>query len=289
MNAEARVAVITGASSGIGLEAAKALAEGGWRVIGIGRNAQRCAAALKDIRAVAKGQEVEMLRADLALMADAARVAKEISACTDRIDVLLNNAGGTPRERVITAEGNEETFSGNHLGHFLLTDRLLPLLRRAVRQRSRGEVRIISTSSSAHEFAPGLDWNDLQSINNFVTNMAYCNAKLANVLFTRALAKRVKGDGIVAHAMHPGLVATNFASRGDDYMQQFFADNADKTISAKEGADTLIWLATAEEPGQSNGEYYFERAPGTVSKLGLDDAAAERLWTESKSLVAQYA
>jgi NAD(P)-dependent dehydrogenase (short-subunit alcohol dehydrogenase family) len=287
MNAKARVAVITGANSGIGLETAKALASEGWRIIGVGRDPERCASALKEIRAVAKGGDVEMLRADIALISGAATLAKDIATRTDRIDVLINNAGGTPREQVITAEGNEATFTGNHLGHFLLTNRLLPLLRAAAKNQPRGTVRILSTSSSAHEYTPGLDWSDLQSLKTFETTRAYCNAKLANVLFTRALAKRLAPDGIVVHAMHPGLVDTRFASRGTDDMQKFFAANPERTISAAAGADTLIWLVTAPEAGETSGGYYSERAPGTVSAFGQDDAAAERLWTESEALIAR--
>jgi NAD(P)-dependent dehydrogenase (short-subunit alcohol dehydrogenase family) len=285
----ARVAVVTGASSGIGLETAKALAAAGWRVLGVGRDPERSAAALAEIRAGAEEDgKVEMLRADLALITDTAELATDIAARTDRIDVLLNNAGGTPRERVVTAEGNEATFAGNHLGHFLLTNRVMPLLRAAAAVEPRGAVRIINTASSAHEYSSGLDWGDLQMLNDFVTNKAYCNAKLATVLFTRALAKRAAPYGIVVHAAHPGLVATRFASRGDDSMQQYFAANVDKLMSAKEGADTLIWLATAGEPGETTGGYFFQRAPGTVSALGRDDAAAERLWIESEALVAGY-
>ena len=285
MSAAARVAVVTGASSGIGLETAKALAAAGWRILGVGRDPERSAAALAEIRAAAEGGGAEMLRADLALIADTAKLATDIAARTDRIDVLLNNAGGTPKERVVTAEGNEATFAGNHLGHFLLTNRVMPLLRAAAAVEPRGAVRIINTASSAHEYSSGLDWGDLQMLNDFVTNKAYCNAKLANVLFTRALAKRAAPYGIVVHAAHPGLVATRFASRGDDSMQQYFAANVDKAMSASEGADTLIWLATANEPGETTGGYFFQRAPGTVSALGRDDAAAERLWSESEALV----
>ena len=284
---ETRIAVVTGASSGIGLEAAKALARAGWRVIGVGRDPERSAAALAEIRAAAlAGGEADMLRADLGLMADTARLAKDIAARTNRIDVLLNNAGGTSHARAVTPEGNEATFAGNHLGPFLLTNRLMPLLRTAVAVQPRGAVRIVNTASSAHEYSPGLDWSDLQMLNHFIPTQAYCNAKLANVLFTRALARRAAQHGIVVHCVHPGIVSSRFASYGDEAMQQYFAANADKVISAKEGADGLIWLATARELGDSTGGYFFQRAPGTVSALGRDDAAAERLWTESDRLVA---
>ncbi|CAN7195169.1 SDR family NAD(P)-dependent oxidoreductase [Phenylobacterium sp. LjRoot225] len=284
----ARVAVVTGASSGIGLEAAKALAAAGWRVIGVGRDPGRSAAAEAEIRAAAAAEgRVEMLKADLSLMADAARLAQEVAARTDRVDVLLNNAGGIGKERVVTSEGAEATFAGNHLGHFLLTSRLLPLLRAAAADQPRGAVRVVNVSSSAHLQSSGLDFDDLQRLGNFSTVGAYANAKLANILFTRELAKRLSADGIVAHAMHPGLVATNFASRGDETMQRYYEGKKDLAITAQAGADTLIWLATAEEPGSATGGYFHNRAPGELSPAAQDEAAAERLWAESEALIAR--
>lgn len=287
-NARTPVAVVTGASSGIGLETAKALAAQGWRIIGLGRDPGRSAAALAAIRAAARdGQPVDMVRADLALLAEAARAAREVAALTDRIDVLVNNAGGTPSRKVVTAEGNEATFAGNHLGPFLLTDRLLPLLRAAAKDRPSGAVRILNVSSSGHLVSRGLDWNNLQLLEDFQTGAAYCNAKLANILFTRALARRVAGDGLVSHAMHPGLVATNFASHGDEAMQQYFETKKDVASTPQEAADTLVWLATADEPGRTTGGYFHQRAPAELSPLAQSDEDAERLWTESEALVAR--
>jgi NAD(P)-dependent dehydrogenase (short-subunit alcohol dehydrogenase family) len=282
----APVVVITGASSGIGKAAARKLAAAGWRVIGLGRNPQRCAAAQAEISAAASpGIRVDMILADLSLMSDAARAAREVHALTGRIDVLLNNAGGVVKERVVTPDGNESTFAGNHLGHFLLTNRLLPLLRAAVVQP--GDVRIISVSSKGHEMCPGLDWSDLQRLGNFTSGGAYCNAKLANILFTRALARRVGRDGIVAHAMHPGVVDSNFASHADEAMQNYFKTLQDVLVSPEVAADTLVWLATAAEPGHSNGGYYHQRSMVATSAAAQDDAAAERLWKESEALIAR--
>lgn len=286
MPGDGRVAVVTGASSGIGLETAKALAAAGWRVIGVGRDPERTTAASAEIRAAATGAEPHMLRADLALMADTVELARGIAARTERVDVLINNAGGISKERVVTAEGNEATFAGNHLGHFLLTYRLMPLLLAATASQPRGAVRVINTASSAHEYSSGLDWSDLQMLNNFTSGAAYCNAKLANVLFTRALSKRGAPHGIVVHAVHPGMVGSRFASHGDDSMRRHFEANAAKVLSAAEGADTLIWLVTAREAADTTGGYFHRRAPGTVSPLGQDDDAAERLWSASEALVA---
>src|SRR5262249_5535817 len=116
---------------------------------------------------------------------------------------------------------------------------------------------------------------------------AYCNAKLANILFTRALARRVAADGIVTHAMHPGMVDSNFAARADDTMRLHFEAKKDLAITPREAADTLIWLATAAEPGLSNGGYFHQRTPAEVSALGQDEQSAERLWRESEALVAR--
>jgi NAD(P)-dependent dehydrogenase (short-subunit alcohol dehydrogenase family) len=280
-----KVAVVTGASSGIGKETAKALAAQGWRVIGIGRDKDRSAAAAQEIRASSSGGNVDMIQADLALMADAARAARDIAARTDRIDVLVNNAGGMARAKVMTREGFEENFAGNHLGPFLLTTRLLPLLRRAAADAPRGSVRIINTSSDASEMIKGIPWDDLKAGENFSAGAAYCHGKLANVLFARGLARRLSEDGIVAHAMHPGVVDSNFVTHADERTQAYIRSL--KSLTPVQGADTLIWLATAEEPGRSSGGYFYLRKPKAPNPVVEDAAYVDRLWTVSEKLIAE--
>lgn len=281
-----RVAVITGASSGIGKEAAKALVQQGWRVIGLGRDAERCAAAETEIRAAYPNSQFEMLRVDLSSMADTARMAGEIFARTSRIDALLNNAGGMAKELVMTPEGNEALFASNHLGHFLLTDCLLPLMKMTAKNSAPGSVRIVSVSSDAHAYTQGLD-GDIQMLDNYIPGPAYCRVKLANVLFTRQLAKRIADTGIVVHCMHPGLVASNFVTHADPQAQASIRSRADAAITPQEGADTLIWLATAAEAGKSTGGYFIKRVETAPSAAAQDAALAERLWNESEQLVAR--
>lgn len=278
-----RVAVITGASSGLGLETAKALAAQGWRVIAIGRNPERSARAEQAIRNASTTGQVDMLLADLALMTEAARAAREIAALTDRVHVLVNNAGGMATEKNITREGLEENFAGNHLGPFLLTTQLLPLLKRAAAEAPTGQVRIINTASDASEMVPTLNLDDLQNLNNFSVGLAYCSGKLANVLFARALAKRLHDDGIVAHSMHPGTVDSNFFTHFDEEAKARISDRI--MLTPEQGADTLIWLASADEPGHSSGGYFCQRAPRKPNPLIDDQAFLDRFWTESEKLV----
>jgi len=225
-----------------------------------------------------------MFRADLSLMSQTAELARRVREVTDVIDVLINNAGGTTDAQAVTAEGNERTFATNHLSAFLLTKRLLPLLRRAADNAPEGATRIIAVSSSGHEFSDGFDWTDLQSLKTFVPIKAYCNAKLANLLFTRSLASRLAGTGVVAHAMHPGAVDTNFYSYADENTKAF-ARSA-PLIGAEAGADTIVWLASDPCAGDTSGGYWHERQCIAPSASALDEEAAERLWTMSEALIA---
>lgn len=280
-----RVAVVTGASAGIGKAAAISLAGQGWRVIGVGRNPERSLAALAEIRQTAPGAQVDMVIGDLAEIAQTKRAADEIRGLTNRIDVLLNNAGGIGKELVVTSEGNEAVFAGNHVGPFLLTRELLPLLRIAAKESPAGVVRVLNVSSSAADLSPGFDWDNLQMLDSHQASPAYCNVKLANLMFTRTLGERLSGDGIAVKAMHPGTVDTNFASYGDADLQAIVATMKDITVTAEQGADTLVWLVT--EPQLPADLYFHERAPIAVPAFALDDANCARLWTATEAIIAR--
>lgn len=282
-----KVAIVTGASAGIGKAAAYALLAQGWRVIGVGRDPARCAATEAELRTIA-GADFTMVRADLSLLSETARAAEEIRAMTPTVDALLNNAGGVYAERVVTPEGHEATFASNHLAPFLLTQKLMPQLQAAAALSPPGDVRVVAVSSTGHEQSAGINWNDLTFADGFVGGSAYCHAKLANILFARELARRVAGDGIVSHAMHPGVVDSNFASHCDGPMQAYMESIKDRSMTPEAAADTLVWLASAKEAGQSSGGYYHQRQPLTPSTAARDDNAGRRLWTVSEALVAGY-
>jgi NAD(P)-dependent dehydrogenase (short-subunit alcohol dehydrogenase family) len=281
-----RVVVVTGASAGIGKAAAKALAAQGWCVIGVGRDPGRCVAAEAEIRAAAaSAASVQFIRADLALMSEVMSVATAIAALSPRLDVLINNAGGVRAALEMTAEGQEATFAANHLAPFLLTRELWPLLRATAARSPRGSVRVIGVASRAHEHCPGINWHDLQMLGNYTAIGAYCQAKLANILYARELARRAAADGIVAQVMHPGVVDSNFASHGDAAMQSYM--KAAPTVSPEEAARTLVWLATAAEAGAGSGRYFHNCQEVPMSPAAQDGAAAERLWRESEALLVR--
>ncbi len=278
-----RWVVVTGASSGIGLEAAKALAGQGWHVVGLGRDVARTASAETAIRAASPDGSADMLRADLAMMSEAERAADEVASLTDRIDVLINNAGGMAAEQVMTDEGLEENFASNYLGPFLLTDRLLPLLRAAATDSPVGSVRIINTSSNASEYVPGLDFDDLMGLNGYSTGRAYCSSKLANVMHARGLAKQLAADGIIVHALHPGVIATNFVTHASPEAQE--AIRVMESISAVEGAVPLVWLATSAEAAATSGSYFHLCDLADPNPFAMDDRAVERLFVVSRELI----
>jgi NAD(P)-dependent dehydrogenase (short-subunit alcohol dehydrogenase family) len=255
-------------------------------VIGVGRDPDRTAAAEAELRAAAPPHaRIDFVRGDFTEMAEVRRVAAEIKAFAPRLDVLVNNAGGVRDALYRTSEGLEATMAANHFAPFVLTRELLPLLKDTAKGSPPGTVRVIAVSSSGHVVCPGMNWADLNMFDNFSTGAVYCQAKLANLLFTRELARRVGTDGIVAQAMHPGRVASNFASHGDEQMQSYMASN--ETIPPSEPAETIAWLATDPEGGREPGRYFHARATVEAAPQALDDEAAARLWTETERILDQ--
>jgi NAD(P)-dependent dehydrogenase (short-subunit alcohol dehydrogenase family) len=218
-------------------------------------------------------------------MSEVARAAREIAALAPSIDVLINNAGGVRDRLVVTADGTEATFAANHLAPFLLTRELLPVLRATARSRPPGTVRVIAVSSSGHAFCAGMNWDDLNLLGSFSTAAAYCQAKLANILYTREFHSRAAADGIVAQCMHPGVVDSNFMSHADEVMRNYM--KTQQAQSPEHAAHTLVFLATSPEAGRDGGRYFHDGAEVAPAPQALDRAAARRLWEETEKLLAK--
>jgi NAD(P)-dependent dehydrogenase (short-subunit alcohol dehydrogenase family) len=274
-----KTAVITGASAGIGKATALELGRQDWRIIGVGRNPQRCEEARSELESA--GIKADFLRGDFDSMAEVKRVAGGIARLTDRIDVLVNNAGGVRDRRYETADGLEATFAANHLAPFLLTRELLPILKATA--ASHGEARVVAVSSSAHEYMPAMNFADLQFSENFSTGSAYCQAKLANLLFSRELARRYADEGIVAQTMHPGIIASNFYSYGDESMKSHLRQKGRNP--PEHAARTIAWMAMSPECGMPGGRYFHDCAEADAKPQAYDDPAAKRLWEESEAIL----
>ncbi len=273
--------VITGGTSGIGQVAALRLAERGARIVLVARDAQRARNTLRRLH----GTGHQSLLADLSEIEQVKRVARDIAAEFPRIDVLINNAGSMFAERQITSldscrDGLERTFATNHMAYFLLTDGLMECLLAAGGANGSG-ARVVNTASEVHRGAV-LDFDDLQSEKRYSGFAAYGKSKLCNVLFTRELARRLKGTGVTANCLHPGVVATRFGSDSGDPSIQTFVHHSG--IAPEEGAKTIVYLASSSEVAKVSGSYFFECKARAASNQAQDNSAARRLWRESAKL-----
>jgi len=268
---ERRIAVVTGASAGIGLYTALGLARAGLHVVMTGRNPARTEAARRFVAERASGAEPETLLADFASLAEVRRLAAEILAKHDRLDVLVNNAGLFTPHRETSADGFEMTFAVNHLAPFLLTNLLLDRL------KASAPSRIVTVASEAHRRAH-LNFDRLGRSGGGLPG--YSRSKLCNILFTRELARRLAGTGVVATCLHPGTVATDIAQKGF-LPSLFWTLGKPFMISVPKGAETSIFLATVPDPKPFAGEYVAKKRVIRTTAAGRDDAAARRLWDES--------
>jgi NAD(P)-dependent dehydrogenase (short-subunit alcohol dehydrogenase family) len=274
---QGKTVVITGATSGIGAVAAATLARRGARIVFVARDRPRGEQMLQQLRAISPGAGHLLYCADLSLMAESKRVARAIADGEQRIDVLLNNAGAVFSSRELTSEGLEKTFATNHMAYFVVTAVLLERLR-----ATRG-ARIVSTASDAYK-AARLDFSDLQSARGYGAFGMYGRSKLMNVLFTRALARRLAGSGVTANCHHPGFVATRFGDSGSGFMNFLLQTSKRFALTPEQGAQTMIYLAAAAEVAQVTGTYFYKCKPAKLMRQARDDAAAQRLWEISAQL-----
>ncbi|MGD0864442.1 MAG: SDR family oxidoreductase [Rhizomicrobium sp.] len=267
--------VITGATSGIGEVAADRLAAKGARIVFIARDKSRGEETLKHLRAIAPGREHAAYYADLSRISEMKRVSAEIAAAEPKIDVLINNAGALFNSRKLSADGLEMTFAVNHMAYFVVTNLLLP--------RMGAGARIVSTSSDAHKGAK-LNFDDLQSEHGYSGFGVYGRSKLCNILFTRELARRIKGSGVTANCLHPGFVATRFGDKSGGIVS--FAVRAAKNfaLTPEQGAETIIYLASSPDVADVSGGYFYKSKIAAPTKEAQNDADAKKLWDVSAKI-----
>jgi NAD(P)-dependent dehydrogenase (short-subunit alcohol dehydrogenase family) len=283
MSMHGKVVVVTGSNVGIGLETAVGVAAQEATTVLACRNRAKAEAAAEEVVRRTWNDDVHVVDLDLADLASVRKAADEILSRWDRLDVLVNNAGGTWSQHQLTAQGFEYTFGVNHLGHFSLTNLLL------ARLQASAPARIVCVTSVGHHFTrDGMRFDDLQSERRYDGMDAYCRSKLANVLFVRELARRLAGTGVTANACHPGWVRSRFGMDGDTSGVSGVGMHVVRPfqISPARGARTSIYLATSPAVEGRSGLYWVRRKPGHMSRRARDDAAAARLWDESERLLA---
>ncbi len=287
MNREAmtgRTCLITGASNGIGKEAAVAIAATGASVIMVARDQSRGQAALDEVRRRSGTDGVELLLADLASLDEVRRLARDVRDRHDRLHVLINNAGAYNAHRSETKDGFETTIGVNHLAHFLLTMELLDLL------KASAPARIVNVSSAAH-IGARIDFDDLQLKRRYGGMRAYGQSKLANVLFTYELGRRLEGSGVTANAIHPGVVLTGFGRNNTGLIglgfEVFQLFGRPFLLTPERGADTIIYLATSPDVEGVTGKYFEKRHAIPSTPGSYDEATQKRLWDVSEQLVRE--
>lgn len=271
--------LLTGATHGIGLEAAVALARLGARMVLVGRDPARTEATVADVRTRSGSQEVSHLLCDFSSQTATRKLAEELLARHDRLHVLINNAGTVNKRRRLTEDGIEATFAVNHLGYFLLTNLLLDLLVRSA------PARIVTVASIGHRSGT-LDFDDLGYERGYGLMRSYTRSKLANVLFANELARRLEGTGVTSNSLHPGRVATNIWSGAPLWAKPIiYLLLRPSFISPEEGSRTIVQLATDPDLEGVTGKYFEFHKPVAPAPLAQDQALARRLWQVSAGLV----
>jgi NAD(P)-dependent dehydrogenase (short-subunit alcohol dehydrogenase family) len=274
-----KTVLITGGTSGIGLEAAIQLARRGAEVAIVGRDAQKTAASVGEIASRGGGPAARSFLGDFSSQKSIRKVASEIRGSLKRIDVLVNNAGGVNKTRRLSEDGIEMTFAVNHLGYYLFTHLLLDLIEQSA------PARIVSVASVAHRRGT-LDFADLGFEKGYSITAAYSRSKLANVLFAAELSRRLSGRGVTSNSLHPGAVATNIWSGAPLWAKPIiFLALRPFFLSAEAGGETIVRLVADPSLEGVTGRYFEGKAEAEPSPLGQDAAVAKKLWEVSASMV----
>jgi len=264
--------MVTGSTSGIGAVTARALAQKGARVIIVARNVNRCENTVHEIIQTTGNHAVEYMLADLSSQDEIHNLVRVYQDKYNRLDVLVNNAGGFFMSRLESIDGIEMTFALNHLNYFLLTNLLIETI------KASAPARIVNVSSAAHQNA-SIDFDDLQGKQNYSGWQAYGQSKLANILFTYELARRLEGTGVTVNALHPGFVATNFGANNAGILGAIVRRFMNLfSIDVETGAQTSIYLAASPEVEGVTGKYFVKQKAVASSKISYDETTAKKLW-----------
>jgi NAD(P)-dependent dehydrogenase (short-subunit alcohol dehydrogenase family) len=275
---QGRICLITGDTSGIGKSAAHALARMGASVVIVGRNPQKTRQVVEELR-LATGNKVDSLLADLSSQQEVRRLARDLQGQYSQLHVLLNNAGGTFKTRQLSADGIEMTFALNHLAYFLLTNLLLDTL------KASAPARVINVSSDAHSRGK-IEFDNLQGERSYSSFGPYGNSKLANILFTTELARRLEGTGVTVNALHPGLTSTGFGRNNPGVLMAIMGAVIPLIArSPEKGAQTSIYLASSPEVQSVTGKYFVDCRVTKTAPQAADMAVAKKLWDVSAEMV----
>jgi NAD(P)-dependent dehydrogenase (short-subunit alcohol dehydrogenase family) len=272
-----KVCIITGASSGMGLATASALAGMGATIGFVCRNRVKGESAILAIEGKTGNKNIELFIADLSSQADIRRLATEIKAKFPVVDVLVNNAGAINPSRIVTVDGYETTFAVNHLAYFLLTNLLLDNLKAAPK------ARVVSVASEAERMGK-LNFDDLQSVKSYSSWRSYGQSKLANIMFTYELAKRINGTNVTANCLHPGGVKTGFAGDMKGASGFMWKTLTPLHRSAEKGAETIIWLASSPEVEGVTGKYFKDKKEIKSMAVSYNPDVQKKLWDVSEEL-----
>ncbi|MHB2210380.1 SDR family oxidoreductase [Methylobacterium sp. CM6257] len=279
-----RVCLVTGATNGIGYETALGLARLGARVAVVGRDAAKTRACAERIRASVPGAAVDPHVADLSAQAEIRWLAESLRGAYPRLDVLVNNAGAIFDRRTLTVDGIERTWALDHLGYVLLTLELLESLKAAA--ASGAKPRIVNVASAAH-YRGHIDFDDIEGARRYGAMRAYAQAKLGNVLFTYALARRLRDSGITVNAVHPGVINTGFAKNTGGLFGAAWSLMRPFLTKPDKGAETSLHVASAPELDGVTGRYFSHARPKTSSAESRDEAVQERVWALSLAQVGR--
>ncbi|MDD5569933.1 MAG: SDR family oxidoreductase [Bacteroidales bacterium] len=273
-----RIILITGATSGIGRATAMALAKMQATIVLVARDKNKAIKTVEEIKSESKNPNVEYLICDLSSLASVRQLAAEFKSKYNRLDVLINNAGMILSTKEKTIDGFEKTFAVCHLAHFLLTGLLLDVI------KSSKSSRIINVSSVAHILGH-MDFDDLMLEKKYTSTKSYGQAKLANILFTKKLAEKLKGTGVTVNSVHPGGVNTNFNRDLKGFYKFAWSSLKYFLLSPEKGAETSIYLASSTEVESVTGEYFIKKKVRKSSAESCNPEIAEKLWEISEKLV----